>query len=69
MTDEALNPRQAARYLGCQDSTLRAWRASGFGPGFYRLGRLIRYRRAELDRWITANSTHPNPVVRDGLGD
>jgi excisionase family DNA binding protein len=57
MTDalQALTSKQAARYLGVSEATLRLWRSEGKGPAFFRAGeKLVRYRRADLDTWIEA---------------
>lgn len=50
-----LTPQQAAAYLCIPEATLKAWRSrrKGYGPKAVRLGRRIRYRRQELDSWIT----------------
>jgi len=47
-----LNTRQAAEFLGMQPQTLDAWRCRGCGPRFVKLGRAVRYRRADLDAWV-----------------
>ena len=44
---------QAALYLGISPRTLQAWRCRGDGPAFIKVGRSVRYDRAELDRFIT----------------
>ena len=41
-----------ARYLSCSISTVRRMVARGEVPHF-RLGKLIRFRRAEIDLWLT----------------
>ena len=43
----------AAKYLGVQPGTLTAWRHRGQGPVFIRVGRLVRYREEDLERWVT----------------
>ncbi len=51
--DWAMTSKQAARYLGVCEATLRAWRADGTGPRFFRSGpKLVRYRKADLDEWV-----------------
>ena len=56
MTDQNtfLNSDQAAEYLGLKRPTLEAWRCRGNGPQFVKLGRLVKYRRADLDAFIEA---------------
>jgi excisionase family DNA binding protein len=54
-----LNPKQASAYLGCSESVMRLWRSQGQGPRYFRAGKLIRYRRADLDAWIEARICEP----------
>lgn len=49
-----LTTRQAAKYLGLSMSTLNKWRCYGFGPKYLKLGRAVRYRLDELDRYLEA---------------
>lgn len=44
--------REAAKYLGLKKCTLEAWRTRGGGPKFVKLGRIVRYRKFDLDNWI-----------------
>jgi hypothetical protein len=47
--DALLTDKEAAAELGVSVSLLRKWRSRrNEGPGFYRLGRLIRYSRPAL---------------------
>ena len=50
---------EAGRYLGGETApisqrTLQRWRLEGVGPAFLKLGRLVRYRKSDLDRWVDA---------------
>lgn len=56
---DPFNERQAAKYLGPSEATLRLWRSQDKGPRYYRAGKLIRYRRADLDAWIEARLSAP----------
>lgn len=56
LIDEA---RLAAR-LGVSRATLQSWRYAGRGPRYLKLGRLIRYREADVDAYLRAQ-------VRGGL--
>ena len=54
---ELMTSPETARYLKLSERTLAAMRARGDGPQFTRLhpdGRGVRYRLADLDRWIDA---------------
>lgn len=48
LVDEA---RLAAR-LGVSRSTLQSWRYAKRGPRYIKLGRLIRYRNADVDAYL-----------------
>lgn len=55
---ELLRPREAAERLRLSPRTLDRWRISGDGPPFVRLGRrAVAYRVADLEQWITANTS------------
>jgi excisionase family DNA binding protein len=56
----AFNPKQAAKYVGVTEATLRSWRSRGEGPRYFRAGKLIRYRRSDLDAWIEARLSEPD---------
>lgn len=49
---DLLTPQETAEVLRVHQRTLRRWRSLRYGPPSHRIGRLIRYRRADLDRWI-----------------
>jgi excisionase family DNA binding protein len=52
-----LKPSEAAEYVGSSTSTLSKLRLSGAGPTFLRIGRAIRYRQSDLDRWMDRSAT------------
>jgi len=67
---ELLDTAAAAEYLGLAPTTLSTWRWSGGpeggGPPYIRLSsRRIRYRRRDLDRWLTSrmrtSTSDPGP--------
>ena len=44
---------QAANYLGLSISTLRSDRLNGgLGIPYFKIGRLVRYEKSELDAWL-----------------
>ena len=52
-----LNAGQAAKFLGASTQTLAAWRMTGRGPDYLKMGnRFIRYRLEDLVRWAEAHS-------------
>jgi excisionase family DNA binding protein len=54
--DALLYPAEAAHLLAMSERTLEGLRLKGGGPGFYRLGRAIRYRRSDLNAWVQARN-------------
>jgi excisionase family DNA binding protein len=50
-----LTEKQAARLLSMSHRTLQAWRRTGIGPSFIKLGRAVRYRRDDVIAWANAN--------------
>lgn len=49
---EWLRDLDLAAWLGVGVSTLRQWRHRRVGPPFVHLGRCVRYRRVEVERWL-----------------
>ncbi len=41
-----------ADYLGVPIKTIRSWRLRGTGPVGIRVGKHIRYRRADIEAWL-----------------
>lgn len=49
-----LTPRQAAEFLGVPEGTLAQWRSQRRGPPYIKLeARLVRYRAADLETWLS----------------
>ena len=54
---ELVNEREAARILDTKPSTLSVWRSTGrYGLPFIKIGRKVRYRRADLTAWIESRT-------------
>lgn len=47
---------QAAQYLNIPNNTLRNWRTISRGPRYTKNGKIIRYRREDLDNWLRKNA-------------
>ncbi|HEY1701184.1 MAG TPA: helix-turn-helix domain-containing protein [Trebonia sp.] len=56
-------PAEVADYLGIPDHTLAQWRYRGIGPRYSRVGRHIRYRWSDVERWLDENATDPADVA------
>jgi predicted DNA-binding transcriptional regulator AlpA len=50
---EMLTLQEACRFLRIPEGTLRYWRHLGCGPRSFKMGRHVRYWRADLILWLT----------------
>lgn len=53
---ELIDELTLASRLGVSRSTLQSWRYTGRGPRFIKLGRMVRYRNADVDAYLRANT-------------
>ena len=68
-----LKTRKAAKYIGVSHKTLEAWRVSGHGPQFLKLGpgkkSLVFYRQVDLDDYLNGqlrtSTSDPGPGASD----
>lgn len=61
-----MTTRQAADFLGLKRNTLEIWRLRGTGPRFVKMGRAVRYRLADIEDYIEAQ-TKQKTGARDSL--
>jgi excisionase family DNA binding protein len=47
-----LSPAELAEYLDVPLRTVYVWRSVGTGPQGIRVGKHVRYRPADVDRWL-----------------
>jgi predicted DNA-binding transcriptional regulator AlpA len=57
--DEMLTLHEACTYLRIPEGTLRYWRHLGTGPRSFKLGRHVRYWKADLVLWLTEQTNRP----------
>ena len=53
-TKDLLTTREVAAELGLRPHTLDKWRITGRGPRFRKLGRSVRYSRADVQAFVDA---------------
>lgn len=54
---DLLDETEAAKYLSIGVGTLSVWRSTGrYKLIFIKVGRKVRYRRADLDDWLTSRT-------------
>jgi len=49
---EFLDERSLCALLAISSVTATKWRAKAKGPPFIKVGRLVRYRRSDVDAWL-----------------
>lgn len=54
---EILKTKEAAEHTSLSKPTLDRLRITGEGPVFIKIGRAVRYRKADLDAWLEAKLT------------
>jgi hypothetical protein len=61
--NDLLTPAEAASHLGgsapLSQQTLAQWRSADTGPAYLKVGGQVRYRRADLDRWLDQQRQEP----------
>ena len=56
LPDDLLTTDDLAKMTGLAKITIAHWRAAGTGPAHVKLGRAVRYRVADVERWLTQNT-------------
>jgi predicted DNA-binding transcriptional regulator AlpA len=51
---EMLNEHQLAEFLNMSVKSLRGWRLFRKGPNFVKIGRAVRYRRTDVETWLSS---------------
>ena len=59
LSDEMLSLAEACAFLRVPEGTLRYWRHLGSGPRSFKVGRHVRYWRADLILWLTEQTNRP----------
>ncbi len=61
--DPLLSPFETANYIGVSENTLSVWRCVGrYDIPYIKVGRLVRYRRSDLDTWLESR-THSTSTL------
>ena len=62
MADALLSIDALASELGVPIGTIYAWRYRGLGPRGYRIGKHVRFRRADIEAWLETQAD-PRPTA------
>lgn len=63
-TDELIDEAKLAAKLGVTRSTLQSWRYAAKGPRYIKIGKFIRYRVADVEAYLRAQTRGALAVVR-----
>jgi excisionase family DNA binding protein len=64
---ELFTSEQAANYLGVTSKTLAVWRCVGrYNIPFVKVGRLVKYRKSELDAFLTCRTVGASLTESNG---
>lgn len=58
--NDLLDEQSAAQTLRLKPKTLSRWRWEGKGPAYHKIGAAVRYRRDDLEDFISANRIPQN---------
>lgn len=56
MESPLIDEKQLCADLGISSVTATKWRAKAAGPPYIKVGRLVRYRRADVEAWLAAHT-------------
>ncbi|MEL6258617.1 MAG: helix-turn-helix domain-containing protein [Pseudomonadota bacterium] len=59
-----LNENELAQYLNIEAETLKKWRRLGQGPAFTKVGKSVRYRWQEIERYLDAQTVSNTAEAR-----
>ena len=68
MEDRWISVDEIAEYLGVTRETIYSWLSKKGLPG-HRVGRLWKFKRAEVDTWVRSGGTGDNSVADTGDDD
>lgn len=53
---EFFSPESLGDFLGVPTRTVYSWNYTGTGPPYRRLGKHIRYRRSDVEKWLESQT-------------
>jgi len=62
MEKSFLNSKEISEYLGIKENTVYAWVHKRQIP-FYKVGRLVKFKQDQIDRWIEGKRVKEMPFV------
>jgi excisionase family DNA binding protein len=65
-SDPLMTLAELAEYLRVPKETIYRWRKRGRGPGGFRMGRHVRFRRSEVEAWLETTRDAEPFATRSG---
>ena len=59
MNEEIMSRPKTAEFLDVTVGTMATWAYRGTGPRYYRVGKHVRYRKADVLAWLEENAREP----------
>ena len=69
LREPLLTEEAAATVLSLSPATLKKWRRTRRGPRYYRLGSAVRYKREDLEAFVSESAEHPCSPRHNEKGD
>ncbi len=63
MANDLIGPEELAEYLGIPLPSVYAMNSRGTGPRRMRVGKHVRYWKADVDRWLDERAIEPGPAA------
>jgi DNA-binding transcriptional MerR regulator len=64
VVSDFLTAREAAKAIGVHIRTLKHWKAAGYGPDHFYIGKRLFYRRTDVVAWLQQISDTKAPVTK-----
>jgi len=64
VVSDFLPAREAAKAIGVHVRTLKYWKATGYGPDHFYIGKRLFYRRTDVATWLQQISETKAPVTK-----
>lgn len=64
VVSDFLTARDAAKAIGVHVRTLKYWKATGYGPDHFYIGKRLFYRRTDVLAWLQKISETKAPVSK-----
>lgn len=64
VVNDFMTAREAAQAIGVHIRTLKYWKANGYGPDHFYIGKRLFYRRSDVIAWLEQISATQAPVTK-----